>query len=100
MFYPTQLELHPPKSLNSTLNTKIQPNNCEEDLSLSQLISESILQPTQVTHSTEDMILIQRDLLEEGASEERRLRLKGQRKRQATDHSYASPKAGVGNPKC
>ena len=40
--------------------------NSEEDLSLSQLISESILQPTPVmTHSMEDMIFIQRDLLEE-----------------------------------
>jgi hypothetical protein len=40
--------------------------NSEEDLTLSQLISESILQPTPVTtHSMEDMIFIQGDVLEE-----------------------------------
>ncbi|CAL8300616.1 unnamed protein product [Boreogadus saida] len=39
--------------------------NSDEDLTLSQLISESILQPTPVTtHSMEDMIFIQRNLLE------------------------------------
>ncbi|CAL8258891.1 unnamed protein product [Boreogadus saida] len=50
------------------IELEVQQNNSEEDLTLSQLISESILQPTPVmtqSHSMEDMICIQRDLLEE-----------------------------------
>ncbi|CAL8255643.1 unnamed protein product [Arctogadus glacialis] len=57
---PTQ-DIVPPH-----IELEVQQDNSEEDLSLSQLISESILQPTPVmTHSMEDIIFIQRDLLEE-----------------------------------
>ncbi|CAL8255644.1 unnamed protein product [Gadus morhua 'NCC'] len=75
IFFPTKLELHPPKLLYPLkslyppphIELEVQQNNSEEDLvTLSQLISESILQPTPVTtHSMEDMIFIQGDLLEE-----------------------------------